>query len=194
MQKFYNPKLYKPPAPTSAPVFVQIQQHVQHKADPGPPPTLDFGGSKGQEATGVLAMMDSILKDLDKEMIEAEAEEKDAQADYEKMMKDSTEKRAEDSKMLSEKQAAKADMEADLNKAKDDKMTTSKEFFAMKTYIATLHGECDWLLQYFDARKEARDSEIDAMGKAKSVLLGADYELVQTKASVQTTSKKNLRH
>merc|ERR1719191_2240229 len=133
-------------------------------------------------------MMDSILKDLDKEMIEAEAEEKDAQADYEKMMTDSAEKRAEDTKMLTEKQAAKADMEADLNKAKDDKMTTSKELFAMKQYIATLHGECDWLVQYFDARKEARDNEIDAMGKAKSVLMGADYGLLQMK------SKKNLRH
>eukprot|EP00747_Dinoflagellata_sp_TGD_P160062 gnl/TRDRNA2_/TRDRNA2_177942_c4_seq2.p1 gnl/TRDRNA2_/TRDRNA2_177942_c4~~gnl/TRDRNA2_/TRDRNA2_177942_c4_seq2.p1 ORF type:complete len:701 (+),score=291.57 gnl/TRDRNA2_/TRDRNA2_177942_c4_seq2:76-2178(+) len=206
MQKFYNPKLYKPPAKreiteeerltlaaggTIAPVFAQIQEHVQHKAakaDPGPPPTLNFGGSKGQEATGVLAMMDSILQDLDKEMTEAEAEEKDAQADYEKMMKDSAAKRAEDTKHLSEKQAAKADMEADLEKAKEDKMTTSKQYFALKQYIATLHGECDWLLQYFDARKEARDSEIDAMGKAKSVLMGADYSLVQTKA------KKNLRH
>eukprot|EP00747_Dinoflagellata_sp_TGD_P160055 gnl/TRDRNA2_/TRDRNA2_177942_c4_seq12.p1 gnl/TRDRNA2_/TRDRNA2_177942_c4~~gnl/TRDRNA2_/TRDRNA2_177942_c4_seq12.p1 ORF type:complete len:682 (+),score=281.23 gnl/TRDRNA2_/TRDRNA2_177942_c4_seq12:76-2121(+) len=187
MQKFYNPKLYKPPA-AAPPALVQIQAHVQHKADPGPPPTLDFGGSKDSEATGVLAMMDMIIKDLDKEMTEAEAEEKDAQADYEKMMKDSAAKRAEDTKHLSEKQAAKADMEADLEKAKEDKMTTSKQYFALKQYIATLHGECDWLLQYFDARKEARDSEIDAMGKAKSVLMGADYSLVQTKA------KKNLRH
>merc|ERR1719235_2644878 len=132
--------------------------------------------------------MDSILQDLDKEMTEAEAEEKDAQADYEKMMKDSAEKRAQDSKLLSEKQGAKADMEADLDKAKEDKMTTTKEYYAVKQYIATLHGECDWLLQYFDARKEARDSEIDAMGKAKSVLMGADYSLVQR------SSRKNLRH
>merc|ERR1719387_953951 len=175
-------------AGTGVTVFAQIQAHVQHKADPGPPPSLDFGGSKGSEATGVLAMMDSILKDLDKEMTEAEAEEKDAQDDYEKMMKDSAEKRADDPKLLSEKQGAKADMEADLDKAKEDKMTTSKQYFALKSAIAALHGECDWLVQYFDARKEARDSEIDAMGKAKSVLMGADYSLVQTK------SKKNLRH
>merc|ERR1719159_959448 len=129
MQKFYNPKLYKPPAPTTAPVFVQIQQHVQHKADPGPPPALDFGGSKGSEATGVLAMMDAIVQDLDKEMTEAEAEEKDAQGDYEKMMKDSAAKRAEDTKMLSEKEGAKADMEADLGKANEDKTATTKELF-----------------------------------------------------------------
>merc|ERR1719359_773534 len=33
-------------------------------------------------------------------------------------------------------------------------------------------SECDWLLQYFDVRKEARTSEIDALGKAKAVLSG----------------------
>merc|ERR1719393_868562 len=100
-------------------------------------------------------MMDMLLKDLDKEMTEAEAEEKDAQEDYEKMMKDSAEKRAEDTKMLSEKEGAKADMEADLSKATEDKMATTKELMAIKQAIAALHGECDWLIQYFDARKEA---------------------------------------
>merc|ERR1719191_1203080 len=84
--------------------------------------------------------------------------------------------------MLSEKTGAKADMEADLDKAKDDKMTTTKKYFALKNAIAALHGECDWLIQYFDQRKEARDSEIEAMGKAKAVLSGADYSLIQMKS------------
>jgi len=47
-------------------------------------------------------------------------------------------------------------------------------------YISSLHGTCDWLLQYFDARKEARAGEVDALGKAKAVLNGADFSLVQT--------------
>jgi len=41
--------------------------------------------------------------------------------------------------------------------------------------IANLHGECDWLLKYFDVRKEARTGEIDSLKKAKDVLNGADY-------------------
>merc|ERR1719395_420076 len=127
-------------------------------------------------------MMDMMVKEVDQEMTEAEAEEKDAQADYEEMMSDSAEKRAEDSKLLSDKESAKADMEADLEKATEDKTATSKELSATKMYIAQLHGECDWLIQYFDQRKEARDSEIDAMGKAKAVLNGADYSLIQTKS------------
>jgi len=36
-----------------------------------------------------------------------------------------------------------------------------------------------WLLKNFDARKAARSGEIDALGKAKAVLSGADYSLVQ---------------
>merc|ERR1719198_2523298 len=117
-----------------------------------------------------------------------EAAEKDAQADYEQMMKDSAEKRAEDSKMLSDKETAKADMEADLQTAKDDKMATSKELMTTKQYIAKLHGECDWLLQYFDQRQEARAQEMDAMGKAKAELSGADFSLIERK------SKNLLRH
>merc|ERR1719428_867837 len=184
MQKFYNPKLYKPPAAAS---FVQVKSHMQKESQPEPPPA-EFGGSKGEEANGVMAMMDLMVKDVEKEMTEMEAEEKDAQSDYEKMMADSTEKRAEDSKLMADKESAKADMEADLETATEDKAATTKELSATKMYIAQLHGECDWLLQYFDQRKEARDSEIDAMGKAKAVLNGADYALLQTK------SKNLLKH
>ena len=61
-------------------------------------------------------MIDLLVKDLDKEMTVATTEEKDAQADYEQMMKDSAEKRAEDSKSLANKESALADMQAALEK------------------------------------------------------------------------------
>ena len=34
--------------------------------------------------------------------------------------------------------------------------------------ISIVHQECDWLLQYFDARREARTSEVEAIGTAKA--------------------------
>merc|ERR1719310_815592 len=97
------------------------------------------------------------------------------------MMKDSAEKRAEDSKNLGDKEAALADNQASLEKDTEAKGSATKELGATVQYIQSLHNECDWLLQYFDVRKEARTSEIDALGKAKAVLSGADYSLVQTK-------------
>ena len=38
----------------------------------------------------------------------------------------------------------------------------------------------DWLVKNFDNRQAARTGEIDALGKAKAVLSGADFSLVQT--------------
>merc|ERR1719488_440913 len=127
-------------------------------------------------------MIDLLVKDLDKEMTVAKAEEKDAQGDYEGMMKDSAAKRAGDSKSLADKEKTLADLQASLNTSKEDKASAESELGATKQYINSLHNECDWLLQYFDVRKEARTSEIDALGKAKAVLSGADFSFVQTKS------------
>merc|ERR1719465_235099 len=128
-------------------------------------------------------MIDILVKDLDKEMTVAETEEKDAQEDYEVMMKDSAEKRSEDAKALENKEAAKADMEESLQKSKESKTAAKKELGATLQYIHTLHSDCDWLIQYFDVRKDARASEIDALGSAKAVLSGADFSFVQTKTA-----------
>merc|ERR1719451_81047 len=95
-------------------------------------------------------------------------------------MKDSAEKRADDSKSLENKEAGLADLQAALQKDTDAKASTTKELGATLQYIQSLHAECDWLIQYYEVRKEARSSEIDALGKAKAVLSGADYSLVQT--------------
>merc|ERR1719238_2067212 len=127
-------------------------------------------------------MIDLLVKDLDKEMTEAKTEEKDSQADYESMMKDSAAKRADDSKSLANKEKTLADLQAGLQSSTDEKASTVKELGATNQYIQSLHNECDWLLQYFDVRKEARTSEIDALGKAKAVLIGADYSLVQVQS------------
>merc|ERR1712228_187965 len=103
----------------------------------------------------------------------------DAQSDYNQMMKDSAAKRATDAKALTAKGAAKADMEADLQAHKGSAADGKKELMATEKYIASLHAECDWLLQYFDARKAARAGEVESLKQAKAVLSGADYSLLQ---------------
>merc|ERR1719263_915951 len=177
LNKFYNPKLYKPPA-----AMAQIRAH-SGDAPPPPPEAVEAYSKKSEESNGIIAMMDSLTKDLDKEMTEAEVTEKDAQGDYETFMQDSATKRAEDSKTLTDKQGALANLETSLGDQKAEKASTEKTLSATNEYIASLHAECDWLIKYFDMRKEARSTEIDALGNAKAVLSGADYSLVQTQAS-----------
>jgi len=96
------------------------------------------------------------------------------------LMEDSAAKRAADSKSLTELEATKAELEEDLEGHTAEKKKADAELLATNEYIANLHTECDWLLKYFDTRKEARASEIDALGNAKAVLNGADYSLTQT--------------
>merc|ERR1719456_324919 len=94
-------------------------------------------------------------------------------------MGDAQEKRSQDSKAITDKESAKAETETELQGNEDSKKSKTIEAMETAKYIGDLHEECDWLLKYFDARKSARTGEIDALGKAKAVLSGADYSLVQ---------------
>merc|ERR1719502_183335 len=121
-----------------------------------------------------------MVADLDKEITEVETEEKENQAEYETFMKDSAEKRANDAKSIEDKESAKADLEATLIAAGEEKTSKTKEAMATAKSLSDLHGECDWLLSNFDTRKSARAGEIDSLTKAKAVLNGADFSLLQT--------------
>merc|ERR1719198_2818620 len=57
-------------------------------------------------------MIDTLVKELDTEMTEAEVNEKNAQEEYEEMMADSSAKRAADTKSAADKSAVLADTEA----------------------------------------------------------------------------------
>jgi len=179
LNKFYNPKLYKPP--------VELAQVRAHRADSDsgaapPPPPETFGAytTKSEESSGVIAMIDTLVTDTDVTMKEAETEEKDAQGDYETLMSDAGEKRATDSKALIDKQAAKAEAEESLQVEAGKKTDLGTERMETMQIIMNLHSECDWLVKYYDVRKAARADEVDALGKAKDVLNGADYSLLQT--------------
>merc|ERR1712203_871862 len=206
LNKFYNPSLYVAPpkrelsagdclyenfggelttaapggiANTGVAVLAEVAGHAQNLVAPPPPATWGAYSKKSEESTGVIGMIDLLIKDLDKEMTEATTEEKDGQSDYEIMMKESAEKRVADSKSLADKQAAKADTEKSLADAGAEKKDTVGELFATLKYIQSLHTECDWLMKYFEVRKTARTGEIDSLVKAKAVLSGADYSLLQ---------------
>jgi len=125
----------------------------------------------------VIAMIDLIVKDLEKEILEMEMTEKEAQKDYEKFMADSAEKRAMESKSITDKTAAKAATEEELESNKEAMASTQTGLMETMKYIGALHADCDWLLKYFDVRTQARVGEIEALGKAKDVLSGADYSL-----------------
>jgi len=203
LAKFYTPKLYVAPpkqelsaeqriavnmgseaAPTEPPMLVQVKQHDAGSVAPPPPPeTWGAYKKKGEEHGGVVAMLNMLKADLAKEMQSATVDEEDAQAEYEKMMADSSEKRRVDSESLTDKESAKADLEAKALKLKEEETATMKEVLSTAETLKNLHLECDWLLSNFEVRKEARAGEVDALKKAKAVLSGADYSFIQVYSS-----------
>lgn len=210
LNKFYNPKMYKAPpkrelseadaitvgmggelAPTEAPGGIAgtgigasfVQFSSRRGAPPPPPEAVEAYSTKSEEATGALQMIRILVTDLDKEMNEAEFNEKDGQEDYEKFVAESAEKRATDSKLVEDKDNAFADAQAQIGELKSAERSGKKELAATLKYISVLHGDCDWLVKYYDVRKQARAAELDSLSKAKAVLNGADYSLLQIQST-----------
>jgi len=207
LNKFYNPKLYKAPpkrelteeerlyvasggvlttpapggiAGTGIAVFAQVRAHTDDDAQGAPPPPPEtMGAYTKKDAGGPVALIDGLKNDLEKDVQAAEFDEKDSQEEYEEMMQKSAEKRATDAKTITEKEEQQAGLEGDLEDAKAADKASKKELLALGEYIAQLHAQCDFLLENFDLRKDARAGEIDALKKAKAVLSGADYSLGQ---------------
>jgi len=195
LNKFYNPKLYKAPpkrelseedqitvnmggtlAPTAAPGGIAGTGIGLVQAAPPPPPAANLAyKTKGEESSGVIQMIDTLVNDVEKENQVMKLEEEDAQDDYEKFMADAKAKRAADSKSMSDAEGALAETGEQLVTDKGDLKNKETELMETDKYLSGLHADCDFLIKYYDMRKEARTGEIDAMGKAKDVLNGADY-------------------
>merc|ERR1719219_590669 len=170
LAKFYSPK-----SAAAASSLVAVGLHDVESAAPPPPPET-WGAYKKQteEAGGILGMMTMMISDVEKEITESKTEEENAQEEYETLIADSGEKRRMDSKSLSDKESAKADLEKALQQMAKETKTTKFEVMTTAETLKDLHMECDWLLSNFEARKEARAGEIDALKKAKAVLSGAE--------------------
>jgi len=207
LNKFYNPKMHKAApkrelseeeqitvnnggtlAPTAAPggiagTGINAASFVQVRAEAHRQPEADMSFKKSEGGGGVIAMIDLLIADLDKDNQTMEMEEKEAQSEYETFMSDAKKKRALDAKSITDKEGAKAEAESEVEASTLGQKAKKTEAMETDKYVAGLHAECDFILKFFDTRKEARTGEIEAMEKAKAVLNGADYSFLQTASS-----------
>merc|ERR1719316_2564082 len=139
MNKFYNPSMIQtqkemqteqaPSLFQQAPGFLQIRVHRarrdlfslsedEESDQPQAPETFSGEVKKNEKSAGVIGMMDMIIRDLENDMKDAEYEEKTAQEEYAELMSESEATRQQDSKSMTDKSAAKADLEGQLVTAK----------------------------------------------------------------------------
>merc|ERR1719321_1259707 len=108
-------------------------------------------------------------------MKDAEYAEKTAQTDYSELMSDSQKSRAGSMKSITDREGTKADLEVRQQENHGKKASSTDEVMGIKEAIANLHGSCDFIMDNFDLRKEARTNEIESLKNAKAILSGADF-------------------
>lgn len=163
------------PSSGSGATFVEIRRHQEFRevGPEDPPETWDAYSKKFEESSSAISMLDTLIENLDKDIIEAKQYENDSQADYEILMKDSASKRLEDSQVLEQKVEAKTDAEQALSDHRERKRGAAGDLLSTLEYIQRLRSDCDRLLEAFDERQTARMGEIDALVRAKLELRNA---------------------
>jgi len=190
MSDFYHPK---------AASLAEQAQHIdqvpndQVELDKDPMPTKDLFKSLDKREVSfiqtdtsnsrkIIDMLNGLMNEASNEIAVAKQDEEATQKAYEKVVSDSAKKRAIYVKNLGSKENAKADSEQAKTLEDEALSNSNKDSKANKLDQKNLHDDCDWMMMNFDLRKKARSDEVDSLKKAKSVLHGSDYGLMQKHA------------
>jgi hypothetical protein len=192
LNAYYNPQLVpKEEAPQFTPeeeleagarsVLIQKHSFVQIESEklPGDQPETWSAGerkNKGQKSSSVLALMDMLAGDINKDTIALEKDEALAQQEYEKLSEDLANSVAESTKAANDAAATKAKAEEDKQTAESTLSMKEEELADINQTIVDLHASCDFILKAFEERKAARENEISGLGKAKAILSGATFD------------------
>merc|ERR1719420_1297195 len=186
LSKFYRPSQYvaeTTPAPVALSQLPEDDSNgglafvqVHHKEAPPPPPET-WGAYKKKEgkSNGAFALLDRLSKDIQDGLTDAEHDETTGQKDYETLMSDSSTSRAQKAQSITEKEAAKADLDLKVENASEKKTALEQDLLNIKDYLSKLHAQCDFLVENHDVRKTARETELESLANAKAVLSGANF-------------------
>jgi len=153
--------------------LVQISQH-QEPAGPPPPPGFKTYTKSGQSG-GVMEMINQIIADAKAMEEEALKSEEEAQVAYETFVTEtnaSIDAATKESITCAENQAKAESQKVETEMSRDGVMS---ELEALASENADLHKSCDYTLKNFDLRQEARQSEMEALKQALSILSGASF-------------------
>ena len=101
---------------------------------------------------------------------EATSEEKTSQTQYVELMDESATTRKQYAKSLVEQQGTDAKLKENIIKLKEKKTITYTELNNAHAYIADMHQTCDFVVEHFNERTEARNTELEGLNAAISAL------------------------
>merc|ERR1719443_2531048 len=142
-----------------------------HAKQPGPPPPPGLSEYKSNDGAGsVLTMLKEIIQDAKNMEKTAIKDEQDANDGYVAFVQQTYEAVAAAQSAIVDKQEAKAEAEkAKIGKAEDLESATA-EAETLNNVLAQLHSSCDFVMQNFDLRQEARVNEIASLQETLAAL------------------------
>eukprot|EP00931_Biecheleriopsis_adriatica_P070913 TRINITY_DN4474_c0_g1_i2.p1 TRINITY_DN4474_c0_g1~~TRINITY_DN4474_c0_g1_i2.p1 ORF type:complete len:545 (-),score=181.52 TRINITY_DN4474_c0_g1_i2:21-1655(-) len=153
----------------------QLSSRVKQIRDSENKKSLTKKDSQRQTSTMVFALIDRISENLEKEIEDSRADEREEQLAYEKARdllqasKEKLNKSVADLEEMLGNSGEKKDTET------EDRDTNVGDLTAQTDYKDSIKQECDWLLQNFDDRVQKREQEKEGLARAKELLSGASF-------------------
>merc|ERR1719174_312165 len=138
------------------------------------PPVAFEKFEKNQGAAGVMQLIQNVITDAENMEKDAMKAETDAQAAYVEFITNSNAAIKGDKEAVAMKTEQKTQTIADKETNEADRNAALKDAENLYKTKADLHEQCDFLIDNFDVRQQARTDEMTALTESKQMFHGAD--------------------
>merc|ERR1719460_1609161 len=165
----------------NAPGFMQVGAERMQQQEPGEAPTLPpstwddtYKGASG-ETGGIVALMEGIKADIEKDIRAADKEESDAQAAYDKLCADIDRTIAMLKSCKSDLEAMIASDQGSITQQKESRSTDQASLQSHLDFLKEIATACDFMAANFESRMANRAEEVEGLNNAKATFSGADF-------------------
>jgi len=161
LQEFYAPKL------------MQVHAHANPPPKPSGPEAVGY--SKSGSSGGVMGLLKLIIADAGRTDAEMHSDEQASQQDYAGYVAATTASIEADRTATAEKEEQVASAKSEKSETEESQLANDAGLAKLAELLQGIHGQCDFVLKYFDIRQKSRAEEIDAIEEAKAILSGANF-------------------
>merc|ERR1719352_1797972 len=163
----------------AGPGFIQVSEKKMEQPGeaPTPPPSTwdDTYKCASGESGGIVALMEGIKADIEKDIRAADKEESDAQAAYDKLCADIDHTIAQLKSTRSDLEAMIASDQGSISQQKESRSTDQSSLQSHLDFLKEIASGCDFMAANFESRMANRAEEIDGLNNAKATFSGADF-------------------
>jgi len=145
-------------------------------APPPPPPTWEapYGG-KTESANGIVAIMEMIHADIEKDITKAKTDNEKAQTEFDTFKEDSETQVSTLEEANDDLNGTKGEKEDDITSEKQERIAQKDQMTIAINKIGDATAGCDYITLNYNVRLTNRQNEIDGLTKAKAILQGGEF-------------------